>query len=158
MWSCEDFVMLKRGRGYGWGSFCHRLSLYVILSQVIANCWKKAKQWSHSEVNQDHVILSFSLALSSSSYPLIFLFEGVAPKMSWRKDFSWLFKSKFLFEKISSFCGLYHVLDLHSKVFKPLNLHAYPWKRVKLSKADFSCPGKTRLSGFRNQTIWVSRV
>jgi hypothetical protein len=54
----------------------------VILSQVIDNCWKKVKQPSHSEVNQDRVILSFPLALSSSSYPLIFLFEGVAPKMS----------------------------------------------------------------------------
>jgi hypothetical protein len=30
--------MLKRGRGYGGGSFYHGLSLYVILSQVIANC------------------------------------------------------------------------------------------------------------------------
>jgi hypothetical protein len=35
---CEDFAMLKRGRGYGGGSFCHGLSLYVILRQVIANC------------------------------------------------------------------------------------------------------------------------
>jgi hypothetical protein len=51
-----------------------------ILSQVIANCWKKVKQPSHSEVNQDHVILSFSPALSTCSYPLIFLFEGVAQK------------------------------------------------------------------------------
>jgi hypothetical protein len=41
MSSCEDFVMLKRGRGYGGGSFCHGLSLYVILSQVIANCSKR---------------------------------------------------------------------------------------------------------------------
>jgi hypothetical protein len=41
MWSCEDFAMLKRGRGYGGGTFCHGLSLYVILSQVIANCWKR---------------------------------------------------------------------------------------------------------------------
>jgi hypothetical protein len=62
--------------------FCHGLSLYVISSQVIANCWKKVKQPSHSEVNQDYVIISFSPALSSSSYPLIFLFKGVAPKMS----------------------------------------------------------------------------
>jgi hypothetical protein len=41
MWSCEDFAMLKRERGYGGGSFYHVLSLYVILSQVIANCWKR---------------------------------------------------------------------------------------------------------------------
>jgi hypothetical protein len=108
---------LKGEGGYGWGSFCHGLSLYVILSQVIANCWKKVKQPSHSEENQHHVILSFSAALSSSSYPLIFLFEGFAPNMSWRKYFSWLFKSKFIFEKFSSFCGLYPVLDLHSMVF-----------------------------------------
>jgi hypothetical protein len=82
MRSCEDFAMLKRGRGMVEEVFCHGLSLYVILSKVIANCWKNVKQPSHSEVNQDHVILSFSSALSSSSYPLIFLFEGVAPKMS----------------------------------------------------------------------------
>jgi hypothetical protein len=69
------------------------------------------------------------------------------PKMSWRKDFSCLFKSKFLFDKFSSFCGLYPVLDLHSMVFKPLNLHVYPWKRLKLSKVDFGYLGK-------NQTIW----
>jgi hypothetical protein len=48
---------------------------------------KKVKQPSHSEVNQDHVILIFSLALSSSSYPLIFLFEGVAPKNVLKKRF-----------------------------------------------------------------------
>jgi hypothetical protein len=149
MWSCEDFTMLKSGRGYVWGSFCHGLSIYVIVSQVIANCWKKVKQPSHSKVNQDHVILSFSLALSSSSYPLIFLFEGIAPKISWRKDFSWLFKSKFLFDKFSFFCGLYPVLDLHSMVFKHLNLHVYPLKMLKLSKADFGCPGKIRLSNFK---------
>jgi hypothetical protein len=29
---------LKGEGGYGGGSFCHELSLYVILSQVIANC------------------------------------------------------------------------------------------------------------------------
>jgi hypothetical protein len=27
--------------GFGGGSFCHELSLYVILSQVITNCWKR---------------------------------------------------------------------------------------------------------------------
>jgi hypothetical protein len=74
--------MLKRGRVMVEKVFYHGLSLYVILSQVTVNCWKKVKQSSISVVNQDHVILSFSLALSSSSYPLIFLFEGVAPKMS----------------------------------------------------------------------------
>jgi hypothetical protein len=31
--------------------------LYVILSQVIVNYWKKVKQPSHSEVNQDHVTM-----------------------------------------------------------------------------------------------------
>jgi hypothetical protein len=68
--------------------------------------------------------------------------------MSWRKGFSWLFKSKFLFEKFSSFCGLYPILDLHSMIFKPVKLHVYPWKRLMLSKAYFGCAGKTRLSGF----------
>jgi hypothetical protein len=101
---------------------------------------------------------SFSPALSSSSYPLIFLFEGVAPKMSLRKCFSWLFKLKFLFEKFSSFCGLYPILDLHSMVFKPLNLHVYPSKRIKLSHVDFGCSGKTGLFGFRNWTIRFSLV
>jgi hypothetical protein len=136
-------------KGYGWGSFCHELSFYVILSQVIANCWKNVKQPSHSNVNQDHIILSFSPTLSWSSYHLIFLFESIAPKMSWRKDLSWLFKSKFLFEKFSSFCGLYPVLYLYSMVFKPLNLHVYHWKRLKLSKANFRCLGKIGLSNFR---------
>jgi hypothetical protein len=41
---------------------------------------EKRQATSHSEVNQDHVILSFSPALSSNSYPLIFLFEGIAQK------------------------------------------------------------------------------
>jgi hypothetical protein len=50
----------------------------MILSQVIVHYWKKVKQPSHSEVNQDHVILSSSPTLSSSSYHLISLFEGVA--------------------------------------------------------------------------------
>jgi hypothetical protein len=136
-------------KGYGWGSFCHELSFYVILSQVIANCWKNVKQPSHSNVNQDHIILSFSPTLSWSSYHLIFLFESIAPKMSWRKDLSWLFKSKFLFEKFSSFCGLYPVLYLYSMVFKPLNLHVYHWKGLKLSKANFHCLGKIGLSNFR---------
>jgi hypothetical protein len=45
MWSCEVFAVLKRGRGYGGGSFCHGLFLYVTLSQVIANCWKRGIHW-----------------------------------------------------------------------------------------------------------------
>jgi hypothetical protein len=69
----------------------------VILSQVIANYRKKVKQPSHSEINKDHIILSSSLALSSSSYPLISLFEGVAQKCLEKKEFSWLSKSKFPF-------------------------------------------------------------
>jgi hypothetical protein len=157
-WSCEDFVMLKRGRGYGWGSFLSCIISLCDLEPSYCKLLEKVKQPSHSEVNQDHVILSFSPALSSNSYPLIFLFESVAPKMSWRKDFSWLFKSKFLFEKFPSFCGLYPVLDLHSMVFKPLNLQVYPWKRFKLSMNDFGCLEKTGVSGFRNRTIRFSWV
>jgi hypothetical protein len=68
--------------------------------------------------------------------------------MSWRKGFSWLFKSKFLFEKFSFFCWLYPIMDLHSMVFKPVKLHVYPWKRLMLLKTDFGCPEKTGLSGF----------
>jgi hypothetical protein len=33
--------MLKMGRGYGGISFYYELSLYVILSQIIVNCWKR---------------------------------------------------------------------------------------------------------------------
>jgi hypothetical protein len=53
------------------------ISLYD-LEPSYCQLLEKVKQPSHSEVNQDHVNLSFSPALSSSSYPLIFLFEGVA--------------------------------------------------------------------------------
>jgi hypothetical protein len=78
----------------------------VILSQVIANYWKKVKQPSHSKVNQDYVILSSSPALSSSSYPLISPFEGLAQKNILKKRILMVIQVKIPFpEKFSSFVG-----------------------------------------------------
>jgi hypothetical protein len=77
----------------------------VILSQVIANYRKKVKQPSHSEINKDHIILSSSLALSSSSYPLISLFEGVAQNIL-KKRILMVIQVKIHFsKKFSSFVG-----------------------------------------------------
>jgi hypothetical protein len=82
--------------------FYHRLSLFVMLSYVIVNYWKKVKQPSHTEVNQDHVLLRSFLALSSSSHPPKSL-SKVVVKFSIKKVNSHdLSKSKIHFPKFSS--------------------------------------------------------
>jgi hypothetical protein len=65
--------------------------------------------------------LSLQVLIHSYSY-----LKALPQKYLEEKGFSWLFKLKFLFEKFSSFCEVYPILDLHSMVFKPFNLHIYP--------------------------------
>jgi hypothetical protein len=78
-----------------------------------------------------------------------------------KKNLSCGYQCQNLFsEKISSFCGLYPKLDLHSNfsLVSSLNLLESPLKRLELSKGCFVCSGKTGLFGFRNWTIRFSQV
>jgi hypothetical protein len=79
---CDHVKILRclKGEGVWLKKFLSWIISLCDLEPSYCQLLKKVKQPSHSEVNQDHVILSFSLALSSSSYTLISLFEGLASK------------------------------------------------------------------------------
>jgi hypothetical protein len=97
-----------------------RLSITVGHSFHIANTLRHSLELPTSLL-QAPPQLSLQVLIHSYSY-----LKTLAQKYLEEKGFSWLFKLKFLFEKFSFFCGLYPILDLHSMVFKPLNLYVYP--------------------------------
>jgi hypothetical protein len=135
---------------------CHGLSLYVILSKVIfyqfleevqATKIRSSNPRSHiPKILHGYLLKIFIL---SNSYPRCW------SQISWRKEFSWLSKSKLFFWEILIFCGQY-------------SLNGYPTllSLVQVSQASllslkglehqmgyFNCPVKTELFDCGNRMV-----
>jgi hypothetical protein len=127
----------------------------VILSQVIANYWKKVKQSSHSEVNQDHVILNsyvISLQVLILSYPYLKVF----PKNVLKKRILMVIQVRIPFsEKFSSFvCNVLSMgLQPSYLWFQDSKASPFSLKGFEHQMGNFSYPVKTGLSGFGNRTV-----
>jgi hypothetical protein len=95
---------------------CHGLSLYVILSKVIV--YQSLEEVQATKIRSSNLRSYLPKILPSSLLKIFILsnpYQGVGPKFFEEKSFSWIIKVKISFlRKISSFCGLYPKLDLHS--------------------------------------------